>query len=79
MDKEPVQMDKKEWNKWTKAIKEWKIGSIMEKRVTKCEKGTGKQWERRRKKIGNIVNNANTHQHLWSQIEKDKCRERLLG
>lgn len=22
----------------------------MEKRVTKCEKGTGKQWERRRKK-----------------------------
>lgn len=50
MDKEPVQMDKKEWNKWTKAIKEWKIGSIMEKRVTKCEKGTGKQWERRRKK-----------------------------
>lgn len=50
MDKEPVQMDKKEWNKWMKAIKEWKIGSIMEKRVTKCEKGTGKQWERRRKK-----------------------------
>lgn len=50
MDKEPVQMDKKEWNKWMKAIKEWKIGSIMEKRVTKCEKGAGKQWERRRKK-----------------------------